>query len=145
MGCQQRDVPARQLLQGRNTPSSTAPPCLRAPTSSKKIGIVYSETTAERYFGDPALPGQLDINLTAYSQLFMAAQTQAAMAGVHFDILTEADLTNLAKLVELRRPALPAFQNVKAAPTLGDREHAEDSRRSTTRSSLIASGNFMTS
>jgi serralysin len=88
---------------------------------SHKVAIVYSDTTAARFFGDPTLPGQLDINLTAYSQLFMAAQNQAAMAGVPFDLLTEADLTNLANLVN----------NLKLL-----------SQNYNT--SLIAAGNFMT-
>src|SRR6202048_2329338 len=52
----------------------------------KKVGIVYSATTAALYFGgSPA--GQ-----TAYSDLFMAAQHQAEAAGVSYDLLGEADL-----------------------------------------------------
>ena len=61
--------------------------------SIKKVGIVYSATTASLYFGGSAA-GQ-----TAYADLFMAAQHQAEAAGVSYDILTEADLTNVAKLV----------------------------------------------
>ena len=54
----------------------------------KKVGIVYSATSAALYFGGtPA--GQ-----TAYADLFMAAQHQAEAAGVSYDLLSEADLTN---------------------------------------------------
>src|SRR4051794_33516879 len=58
----------------------------------KKVAIVYSATSAALYFGGSAA-GQ-----TAYSDLFMAAQHQAEAAGVSYDVLTEADLTNVAKL-----------------------------------------------
>jgi hypothetical protein len=59
----------------------------------KKVGIVYSATSAALYFG---LTGEAAI--TAYDDLFMDAQHQAEAAGVSYDILTEADLTNVAKL-----------------------------------------------
>src|SRR5690242_6946360 len=55
--------------------------------TSHKVGIVFSATTAAQYF-----------SATAYSQLFMSAQNQAAAAGVPYDLLTETDLTDLAKL-----------------------------------------------
>jgi serralysin len=69
----------------------------------KKIGIVYSDTTANAYFSK-----------MAYSQLFMSAQNQAAMAGVHYDILKESDLTNLAKLANYDTLVFPSFRNVAA-------------------------------
>src|SRR5262249_41168698 len=60
----------------------------------KKVAIIYSATTAAQYFGGgPA--GQ-----SAYADLFMAAQHQAEAAGVSYDILSEADLTNVAKLAQ---------------------------------------------
>jgi len=43
-----------------------------------RIGIVYSQTTADNY-----------LSPTAYAQLFMAAQSQAMQAGISFDLLTE--------------------------------------------------------
>ena len=55
---------------------------------SMRIGIVYSDTTAANYF-----------SATAYSDLIMAAENQAMQAGIPFDLLTEADLTDLSKLV----------------------------------------------
>jgi len=66
-----------------------------------KIGIVYSETSANAYFSE-----------MAYSQLFMAAQNQATMAGVPFDLLTEADLTDIATLSQYDALIFPSFRNV---------------------------------
>ena len=75
----------------------------------KKVGIVYSETTAALYFGGgPA--GQ-----TAYADLFMAAQHQAEAAGVSYDILTEADLTNVAKLAQYSALIFPDMEAVQAS------------------------------
>ncbi|MBO0763811.1 MAG: cadherin domain-containing protein, partial [Hyphomicrobiaceae bacterium] len=127
--------PAYTVLDNSDLPART--------DVSKKVAIVYSDTTAERYFGDPALPGQHDINLTAYSQLFMAAQNQAAMAGVPYDILTEADLTDLSKLVNYDAIVFPSFQFVNSANVTA----IENNLKLLTQNydtSLIAAGNFMT-
>ena len=75
----------------------------------KKVGIVYSATTAALYFGG----GQA--GETAYSDLFMAAQHQAEAAGVSYDILTEADLTNVAKLAQYSALIFPSFQDVQSS------------------------------
>jgi hypothetical protein len=76
-------------------------------TAIKKVGIVYSATTAALYFGGgPA--GQ-----TAYSDLFMAAQHQAEAAGVSYDMLTEADLTNVAKLSQYSALIFPDMSDVQ--------------------------------
>ena len=97
-----------------------------------KVGIVYSETSAAKFFDQ-----------TAYSQLFMSAQNQAAMAGVPFDILTEDDLTNLAKLVNYDTLIFPSFANVPPAKldaiqdTLATAAHKYGV-------GLVAAGNFMT-
>jgi Ca2+-binding RTX toxin-like protein len=97
-----------------------------------RIAIVYSETTADAFFSK-----------TAYSQLFMAAQNQAAMAGVPFDILTEADLSNLATLTKYDSIVFPAFSHVKSTMldgitnTLLDAVHDYGV-------GLITAGNFMT-
>jgi Ca2+-binding RTX toxin-like protein len=75
----------------------------------KKVGIVYSATTAALYFGgSPA--GQ-----TAYSDLFMTAQHQAEAAGVSYDILTEADLTNVAKLAQYSALIFPSMEDVQSS------------------------------
>jgi serralysin len=106
-------------------------------TAVKKVGIVYSATTAALYFGGtPA--GQ-----TAYADLFMAAQQQARAAGVSYDLLTEADLTNVAKLSQYSALIFPDFQDVQSSQasaiasalnTVVYQYHVP----------IIASGNFMT-
>jgi serralysin len=74
----------------------------------KKVGIVYSATTAALYFGGtPA--GQ-----TAYADLFLDAQHQAEAAGVSYDILTEADLTKIAKLAQYSALIFPDMQDVQS-------------------------------
>ena len=75
----------------------------------KKVGIVYSATTAALYFGG----GQA--GETAYSDLFMSAQHQAEAAGVSYDILTEADLTNVALLSQYSALIFPSFQDVQSS------------------------------
>src|SRR4051812_3419538 len=71
--------------------------------TSHKVGIVYSATTAAQYFSP-----------TAYSQLFMSAQNQAAAAGVPYALLTEADLPDLARLAPYDTLIFPSFRNVPA-------------------------------
>ena len=95
-----------------NTYTVTDPATVTAPAShTLKIGIVYSDTTAAHYFGttDPTV-GQ-----TAYDQLFMASQNQATAAGVPFDVLTESDLKNIAKISQYSALVFPDFSNVKTA------------------------------
>ncbi len=75
----------------------------------KKVGIVYSATTAALYFGG-SQAGQ-----TAYADLFMAAQHQAEAAGVSYDLLTEADLTNVAKLSQYSALIFPEMSNVQSS------------------------------
>ncbi|WGD49482.1 VCBS domain-containing protein [Bradyrhizobium sp. CB1650] len=75
----------------------------------KKVGIVYSATTAALYFGGGAA-GQ-----TAYADLFMAAQHQAEAAGVSYDLLTEADLTNVAKLSQYSALIFPSMEDVQSS------------------------------
>ncbi|MDR7038072.1 peptidoglycan/xylan/chitin deacetylase (PgdA/CDA1 family) [Methylobacterium sp. BE186] len=97
-----------------------------------RVGIVYSETSAAKYF-----------NTTAYSDLFMSAQNQATMAGIPYDVLSEADLTNIDKLKKYDTLIFPSFANVKQAElstiqnTLSDAVYKYGV-------SLIAAGNFMT-
>ena len=97
-----------------------------------RIGIVYSATTATNYF-----------SATAYADLFMATQSQAMQAGISFDLLTEADLTNLSKLVNYDALVFPSFANVQVA----DVTAITDTLLQATRQfgvGLITSGNFMT-
>ncbi|MFH6787351.1 MULTISPECIES: polysaccharide deacetylase family protein [Methylobacterium] len=97
-----------------------------------KIGIVYSETSASKYF-----------SATAYSQLFMTAQDQAAQAGVPYDLLSEADLTDLSKLVNYDALVFPSFQNV-AADKVGAITDTLTTLTKNYHTGIIAAGNFMT-
>ncbi len=106
---------------------------------SKKVAIVYSETTAARFFGLPSV----EVNKTGYSQLFMAAQAQAQAAGLPFDILTEADLTNLSKLVNYDAIIFPSFEFVPSAQVAGI-TNALTLLTQNYNTSLITAGNFMT-
>jgi hypothetical protein len=104
----------------------------RSDPSDKKIAIVYSETSANRYFSK-----------TAYSQLFMSIQDEAMMAGIPFDLLNEADLKDMTKLVNYDTLVFPSFQHVKQA----DLQAIQDNLTSLVYQkgiSIIAAGNFMT-
>ncbi|MBV8576369.1 MAG: hypothetical protein JOZ58_15230, partial [Acetobacteraceae bacterium] len=93
-----------------NNPEYTiSPPVVPVNQAIKKVGIVFSATTAAQYFGG----GQA--GATAYSDLFMSVQHQAEAAGVSYDILTEADLTNVAKLSQYSALIFPSFQNVQSS------------------------------
>jgi serralysin len=98
---------------------------------ASKVAIVYSETSANRFF-----------DKIAYSQLFMAAQNQAAMAGVPFDILTEADLTDVAKLAQYH-PGLPLVPERAGGEGRRDHQGADDAVYDSG-VGLITAGNFMT-
>ena len=74
-----------------------------ASNDGHKIAIVFSESTAANFF-----------SAMAYSQLVMAAQSQAMAAGVPFDVIGEADLTDLAKLAQYDAIVFPSFRNVPA-------------------------------
>lgn len=73
---------------------------------SKRVGIVYSETSKLNFY-DKDLE-----NTKAYSQLFMSTQHQAMMAGIPFDLLTEDDLTDISKLVNYDALIFPYFAHV---------------------------------
>ncbi len=97
-----------------------------------RIAIVYSETSAGFYF-----------DRTAYGQMFMAAQNQAMQAGIPFDIITEADLTNIATLVKYDALVFPGLSHVQsgdlAAITATLTTAVEDYGIG-----MIAMGNFLT-
>jgi serralysin len=54
-----------------------------------RVGIVYSDASANQFF-----------DRFSYSQLFMAMQHQAMMAGIPFDVLSENDLISGANLTD---------------------------------------------
>lgn len=100
--------------------------------SSKRVAIVYSETSANAYF-----------STTAYSQLFMAAQNQAVAAGVPFDVINETDLTSIATLAKYDAIVFPSFRNV-AADKVGAIENTLELAVEQYHIGLIAAGDFMT-
>ena len=100
--------------------------------ADKRIAIVWSDSTAKNYFSQ-----------TAYSQLFMAAQSQAMQAGVPFDILTESDLTSLATLAKYDTIVFPAFRNVEAGKVDAITATLEQATRQFG-VGLVAGGEFMT-
>jgi Ca2+-binding RTX toxin-like protein len=100
--------------------------------ASPKVAIVFSESTAGQYFSP-----------MAYSQLFMAAQNQAEMAGVHYDILSENDLTDLSKIVNYDALVFPSFRNVDASK-LSTIEHNLHVAVNEYHVGIITSGEFMT-
>ncbi len=73
---------------------------------SKRVGIVYSQTSKEHFY---------DANLSiqkAYSQIFMTMQYHSMMAGIPFDLLTEDDLADISKLVNYDVLIFPNFSYV---------------------------------
>ncbi|MGB3292621.1 MAG: polysaccharide deacetylase family protein [Phormidesmis sp.] len=106
--------------------------------TSKKVAIVYSETTAKDFFGLAE-----ELNKTAYSQLFMSVQDEVMMAGLPFDLLHEADLKDLSKLVNYDALIFPSMRNVNSA----DLQAIEDALTQAVYQygiSLIVAGDFMT-
>jgi peptidoglycan/xylan/chitin deacetylase (PgdA/CDA1 family) len=103
-----------------------------ATDSSLKIGIVFSETSAKKYFSE-----------TAYAQLIMAVQAQAAAAGIPFDILTENDLTQLNTVIKYDALIFPSFGYVPSekVSTIQDVLTTAVYHYGI---SLVAAGNFMT-
>ncbi len=82
-------------------------------TPTHKVAIVYSDTTAALYFrslGDAA-----GAPSTAYDDLFMAAQNQARMAGVSYDIIDKSQLTNVNNLIGYDAIIFPAMTDVNTA------------------------------
>jgi len=68
------------------------------------VAIVYSDTTANKFF-----------NKKAYAQLFMSVQSQAMMAGLPFDLLSEDDLLDINKIKKYKTLVFPSFANVKSS------------------------------
>src|SRR6202165_1839450 len=103
----------------------------------KKVGIVYSATTAALYFGGG------EVGKTAYADLFMAAQHQAEAAGVSYDLLTEADLTNVAKLSQYSALVFPDMEDVQSGQ-VSSIASALNQVVYNYHGPIITAGNFMT-
>jgi serralysin len=82
----------------------TDPATVQARTPTHRVAIVYSGTSASLYFSQ-----------TAYSDLFMAAQNQARMAGVSYDVIDESQLTDLNTLLKYDELVFPSMPNVNTA------------------------------
>lgn len=66
---------------------------------TRKIGIVFSETSAEQFYDNKA-----------YAQLYLSVQHQAMMAGIPFVLLSQSDLLDLNNIVNLDALVFPGFQ-----------------------------------
>ena len=95
-------LPTDLAVNPQYTITDTATLAVQAPTH--KVAIVYSDTTAALYFSQ-----------TAYSDLFMAAQNQARMAGVSYDIIDESQLTNINNLIGYDAIIFPSMADVNTA------------------------------
>ena len=107
--------------------------------NSKKVGIVFSQTTADQFFGLP----DVATNQTAYSQLFMSVQEEVMMSGVPFDLLTEADLKDINNLVNYDTLIFPSIRNVQQA----DVQQIQDTLTDAVYKyniGIVAAGDFMT-
>ena len=119
------------IFGDKNLPARTDP--------SKKVGIVFSQTTADRFFGLP----NLATNQTAYSQLYMSVQEEVMMSGVPFDLLTEDDLKDINNLVNYDTLIFPGIRNVKQA----DVKQIQDTLTDAVYQyniGIVAAGDFMT-
>jgi peptidoglycan/xylan/chitin deacetylase (PgdA/CDA1 family) len=115
------------------TPLTVSGSALPARTDlAKKVGIVYSETSAKKFFSEQA-----------YNQLFASTQNQAMQAGVPYDLLTEADLKDLSKISQYDSLIFPSFNNVKAAD-VGAIESVLNQASFKYGVGMIAAGDFMT-
>lgn len=98
----------------------------------KRVGIVYSETSKNHFWG-----------AKAYSQLFMSVQTQVMMSGVPYDLLSEADLTDLSKIVNYDSLIFPYM------PAVADSAHSKIKQNLSLavqhyNIGIITAGNFLT-
>lgn len=109
---------------------NTAPDLLSS--DEKRIGIVYSDTNAQRFW-----------SVMGYSHLFMSVQSQAVQAGVPFDLLTEADLTDLNKLIRYQTLVFPNFSHVQNEQ-LAEIEHNLQLATNYYKVGIITAGNFLT-
>ena len=113
-------------------PKQTTTPPTPIGNTDRRIGIVYSQTTANRFW-DPK----------SYSQLFMSVQAQAMMAGIPFDVLSETDLTDLNKVTQYDTLVFPYFAYVPdAIATTIEQNLVTASTKNGV--GIIAAGNFMT-
>src|ERR1700759_966542 len=80
----------------------TDPATVQTRPPTHKVAIVYSDTSAALYF-----------NQAAYSDLIMAAENQARMAGVSYDLIDESQLTNISTLIKYDELIFPSMADVQ--------------------------------
>ncbi len=100
--------------------------------SEQKIGIVFSQTSANNFY-----------DRKAYSQLFMAMQYQAMQSGIPFDIITEDDLTDLNKIINYDALVFPSFRNVNNSQLSAIEKNLDDAVYKYG-IGLITAGDFLT-
>ena len=101
-------------------------------SESKRVAIIYSAPSAANSF-DPFI----------YSQLFMAAQHQAMMAGIPFDLLDENDLMDINNLSGYNALIIPSMQYVSSSK-VDAIENALTQAVQNFGIGIITSGHFMT-
>ena len=106
---------------------------------SKKVGIVFSQTTADQFFGLPDLAD----NQTGYAQLFMSVQEEVMMSGVPFDLLNEDDLKDINNLVNYDTLIFPSIRNIKQADVREIQDTLTDAVYKYN-IGIVAAGDFMT-
>jgi serralysin len=122
-------LPGDYSSSGFTVDSQTLP----QPTdSNKKIGIIYSETSANNFF-----------EKKSYSRLFMNVQQQAMQAGIPFDLLTEKDLTDMSKVAQYDTLVFPSFSYVNSS-LVNTIEQNLTNAVYKYGTNLVAAGNFMT-
>ena len=92
----------------------TDPATLQTQAATHRVAIVYSDTSANLYFSQ-----------TAYSDLFMAAQNQARMAGVSYDVIDESKLTDINNLIGYGAHNFPVDGSRKYGTTAGNHVDAD--------------------
>ena len=110
----------------------TDPATIVARTPTHKVAIVYSDTSASRYFSQ-----------AAYSDLVLAAQNQARIAGVSYDLIDESQLTNVNNLLAYDALVIPSMAFVNTAQ-LSQITTALNSAESNYHIGIITSGDFLT-
>ncbi|WP_200331942.1 choice-of-anchor D domain-containing protein [Thiocystis violacea] len=79
----------------------------------KRVAVVFCEASQARFWSADAA-SQTDVQRKAYSQLYMALQHQAMMAGIPFDLLSIDALKDVANIVDYDALILPYCANVSA-------------------------------
>jgi peptidoglycan/xylan/chitin deacetylase (PgdA/CDA1 family) len=129
------DINDRVFLPGDYASNSLSVSSTSLPTRtnfSKRIAIVYSETSANKFF-----------DKKAYNQLFTTAQNAAIAAGVPFDLLKESDLKDLSKIINYDALIIPSFTNVNKAD-LSSIESTLTQAVTKYGMGIVTSGDFMT-